>query len=187
MKTQKLLQGINIYLIGMMGSGKSTIGKILAQRLDYRFFDTDILIERVTQQSINDIFVTQGETVFRDIETQVLSEVAACTRSVIATGGGIVLNSQNWSYLHHGLIIWLDVSIKLLKTRLINDTTRPLLKESDLTLKLKTLDEQRRNLYNKADLTIVINQNRTPESIVSEILEAIPTVIKPKVEANQFN
>ena len=95
MTMQQLLQGVNVFLIGMMGSGKTTVGQKLAQRLNYRFFDSDVLIERVTQQSINDIFATQGEETFREFETQVLSELAACTKSVIATGGGMVLKPIN--------------------------------------------------------------------------------------------
>ncbi|HAC63545.1 MAG TPA: shikimate kinase [Cyanothece sp. UBA12306] len=187
MEIAKLIEGINIYLIGMMGTGKSTVGEVLAKELNYRFFDTDILIERVTKQSINDIFKNQGETAFRDIESQVLSEVAACTRSVIATGGGIILKPQNWSYLHHGLIIWLDASIELLVERLTEDNTRPLLQETDLTFKLQTLEKERRNLYQQADLSIVIKKDQTPENIVYQILDQIPLVIKIKVETMKFD
>ena len=81
------LQGLSICLIGMMGSGKSTIGKELSIQLNYRFFDTDILIEQVIGRKIPDIFATDGEAQFRDWESQILSNVTACTRSVIATGG----------------------------------------------------------------------------------------------------
>ena len=84
------------------------------------------------------------------------------------------------------MIIWLDAPVELLKKRLAEDNTRPLLQETDLNLRLKTLDKERRSLYQKADLTIIINKNQTPEKIVYEILAKIPSVIKPKVEANQL-
>ncbi|MEA5510893.1 shikimate kinase [Crocosphaera sp. UHCC 0190] len=184
---QQLLQGVNIFLIGMMGTGKTTVGQVLAKRLSYRFFDTDVLIERVTQQTINDIFATEGEEAFRDIESQVLAELAAYTKSIIATGGGIILQQKNWSYLHHGLIIWLDSPVDLLIKRLAEDTTRPLLKATDLNLKLEFLLEQRRSLYAQSDLHIRINDQQTPDDIVTQILAMIPTVIKPKLEIFQNN
>ncbi len=174
---QELLRGINIFLIGMMGTGKTTVGKLLAQQLNYRFFDTDVLIERVTQQPINKIFATTGEENFRHIESQVLAEVSACTKSVIATGGGVILKPKNWSYLRHGLIIWLDAPVELLVQRLAQDKTRPLLQETDLTKKLYSLLEERKSLYAQGDLQILINKNDTPGVVVSNILEKIPSKI----------
>lgn len=185
MSIPQLLRGVNIFLIGMMGTGKTTVGKKLAQRLSYRFFDSDILIERVTQQRIKEIFATQGEETFRHLETQVLSELAACTQSVIATGGGIVLKSENWSYLHHGLIVWLDVSMPILTKRLAKDTSRPLLQATDLRVKLESLLEQRRSLYAQSDLRIIIDHEQAPDDVVEQILELVPTVVKPQLEISQ--
>lgn len=183
----KDLQGVSIFLIGMMGTGKSTVGQILAQAMNYRFFDTDILIERVANQSINDLFATQGEKSFRDLETEVLAQISAYTRSVIATGGGIVLRQKNWSYLHHGLIIWLDVPVEVLIKRLAEDQSRPLLQTTDLREKLDSLLEQRRSLYSLADLHIKIAR-QTPSEVVEEILQAIPTVLKDQPMApSNFN
>jgi shikimate kinase len=170
----KQLQGINIYLIGMMGVGKSTVGKLLAEKLGYRFFDTDTLIERVAQKTIPDIFATEGEASFRQLESQVLNELSAYTRSAIATGGGIVQKPMNWSYLRHGLIIWLDADLELLNKRLEGDDSRP------LASKLESLLETRRPLYDQADLHIRIQPEQTPEEIVREILTQIPTVLKPQ-------
>lgn len=179
---QELLQGINVFLIGMMGTGKTTVGKLLAQELGYRFFDTDVLIERVTQQPIDKIFATTGEKNFREIESQVLAEVAACTKSVIATGGGVILRAQNWSHLRHGLIIWLDSPVELLTARLVDDQARPLLQKTDLTSKLNYLLEQRRPLYAQGDMRICINKNDTPEMLISKILKNIPSKIRSKLE-----
>jgi shikimate kinase len=184
------LQGLNLYLIGMMGTGKTTIGQVLAKELGYRFFDTDVLIERVAQKSINDLFAEEGETFFRNLESQVLGEVSVCTRSVIATGGGVVLRPLNWSYLRHGLIIWLDAPISLLVERLAEDNTRPLLKIDNLALKLETLLAERKSLYQEADLQIAIAKNENPEQIVSKILEQIPNVLKSyekPTQADQLN
>ena len=181
------LQGLNLYLIGMMGTGKTTVGQRLAKELGYRFFDTDVLIERVAQKSINELFAENGEAFFRELESQVLGEVSACTRSVIATGGGAVLRPVNWGYLRHGLIIWLDAPISLLVERLGEDNTRPLLKMDNLSLKLETLLAERKSLYQEADLQIAIAKNENPEQIVSKILEQIPNVLKSDKQSNQVN
>lgn len=173
-----LLQGLNIYLIGMMGVGKTTVGKLLAEELNYRFLDTDSVIEELTKKSITDIFKEEGETVFRDIETQVLAEVSTYIKSVISTGGGIILKPQNWSYLHYGLTVWLDAPIDLLIERLAEDNTRPLLKEENIELKLQSLLDERKSFYAQADLHILIENNQTPEQIVTNIINLIPTKIK---------
>ena len=173
-----LLQGINIFLVGMMGSGKTTVGKELAQHLKYRFFDTDTLIEQIKQKTINDIFLEEGEEAFRILESNILSELASCTKSVIATGGGIVLERKNWSYLHHGLIIWLDASIPLLTKRLNNTTSRPLLKQNQLSIELDALLKKRHVLYEQGDLKVIINEHDSSDDTVNKILKSIPTVIK---------
>ncbi len=177
------LQGLNIYLIGMMGTGKTTVGQVLARKLSYRFFDTDVLIERVAQKSINDLFAEEGETYFRDLESQVLNHLSAYGRSVIATGGGIVLRQLNWSYLRDGLTIWLDAPVDLLVERLAADDTRPLLKTDELPHKLTTLLTERKALYQEADLHILIEAQETPDAIADKILNAIPTVLKNQEEA----
>lgn len=121
-----LLQGLNIYLIGMMGSGKTTVGNHLARDLDYRFVDTDQTIEAIAKQPVSEIFAQSGEGYFRKLETKVLAELSVYTRSVVATGGGIIQQQMNWSYLKHGLIVWLDVDLEILKARVAKDQTRPL-------------------------------------------------------------
>jgi shikimate kinase len=115
------------------------------------------------------------------LETNVLAELAAYTRLAIATGGGIVLKQDNWSYLHHGVIVWLDVSLETLQSRLQEDTTRPLLQETDLTTKLQTLLQQRQSLYAQADVHILCDRDAFPEQVVEQVLEGIQRVIKPTV------
>jgi shikimate kinase len=168
------LQGTSLYLIGMMGSGKTTIGTLLADRLSYQFFDTDQLIEQITQQSVSQIFAASGEPVFRQIETQVLGEVSSYMRKVISTGGGVVTTPENWGHLRNGVIIWLDVPIEVLTSRLESDTTRPILQSAtDLETKLTSLLETRSTLYSQADLRIAIGADETPEIICDRVLEVI--------------
>ncbi|NER06556.1 MAG: shikimate kinase, partial [Okeania sp. SIO3C4] len=111
---KKLLQGVNLYLVGMMGAGKTTVGELLAKDLGYRFLDMDSLISQVAGKSINEIFADRGEAGFRQLETNVLAEVSSYKNLTIATGGGIVINPFNWSYLQHGIVVWLDVPIEVL-------------------------------------------------------------------------
>lgn len=172
-----VLQNVNLYLIGMMGSGKTTVGRLIAQQLGYRFFDTDVLIERVTGKTINTLFAEEGEENFRVLESRVLAEVAACTRSVIATGGGVVLRSENWGFLRHGVVVWLDAPIAVLVDRLREDRTRPLLQPEDLEIQLTTLLAQRQSRYAEADLKIAITETQTPAAIAFEILTQLPSVL----------
>jgi shikimate kinase len=167
------LQGLNIYLIGMMGSGKSTIGPILAERLGYGFLDTDPTIEKLVGQTVREIFQTVGETEFRQIETQVLAEVSAYIRLVVATGGGMPIKQENWNHLHQGLVIWLDPDVDLLVERLQGDTTRPILDTpEDLQSKLNQILAERHERYAEANIRIPITQNLTSEEIIDRILEA---------------
>jgi shikimate kinase len=174
------LKGLNLYLIGMMGCGKTTVGQLLAKKLRYRFFDTDGVIVQSTGYEISQIFAESGEPTFRQIETQVLSEISAYTRLVVATGGGIILERMNWSYLHQGLVVWLDVPLETLIQRLQWDTTRPLLQDPDPPQKLKHLFAQRQPLYAQADLQIKVQPEATSAQVVEQLLTAIPQVLRSK-------
>jgi len=182
-----LLRGMSIFLIGMMGTGKTTVGQLLAKEISYRFFDTDVLIERVLAKSISEIFAQEGEAIFRDVETQVLCQLCAETRSIVSTGGGVVLNPKNWSHLRHGLVIWLDAPVPVLVERLSADDTRPLLRSEDLTQKLTQLSQERRSLYSEADLHISIESLATPAQIVTDILEALPRALKTQINLSGEN
>jgi shikimate kinase len=176
------LQGLNIYLIGMMGAGKSSIGKLLAERLEYRFLDTDTTIEQLVQQPITEIFQTVGESEFRQLETQVLAEVSAYTRLVVATGGGIAIKLENWHHLQQGLVVWLDAPVETLVARLMEDASRPLLNTpGDLHSKLTEILAARRNRYAESDLRIPITSDLQPIEIVEQIVATIPTVLKTSV------
>ncbi|WP_233258606.1 shikimate kinase [[Phormidium] sp. ETS-05] len=174
----QLIQGINLYLVGIMGAGKSTVGRILARELGYRFFDTDNLIAQIAGKSITEIFAEAGEDGFRELETKVLSQLCAYKNLVVATGGGMVLRRENWSYLHHGIVVWLDVPLDVLQTRLQGDATRPLLQDPDPWGKLRSLLDQRLHLYAQADVKIKVTAEATPQHLAQEVLMAIPQVLK---------
>lgn len=173
------LNKTNLYLIGLMGAGKSTVGQLLAQRLGYQFFDTDVLVEQVARQSIATLFATAGEAAFRDLETQVLAELSAYGGMAIATGGGIVLKRQNWSYLHHGVVIWLDASVDVLYERLKQSSDRPLLQTANPQHTLQQLFEQRQPLYAQADVQVTVQAIDTPEQVSNNVLTALRQVITP--------
>jgi shikimate kinase len=189
-----LLQGLNIYLIGMMGSGKTTVGQHLAQSLNYKFIDTDQIIEAIalkyrlidTDQTIEAIakkpipaiFEKLGEARFRELETQVLGELSVYTRTVISTGGGIIQEQMNWSYLRHGLVVWLDVDLEILKKRVAQDPNRP------LADKLEPLLNLRRPLYAQADLQVAPELEQSPQEVAAQIEELIPSVLKSQVRLN---
>ncbi|MGB3266181.1 MAG: shikimate kinase [Microcoleus sp.] len=173
-----LLRGVNVYLVGMMGAGKTTVGRILARELKYRFFDTDELIVRVANQSIAEIFDREGEEAFRELETKVLNELSAYQNSVVATGGGIVARSTNWGYLHYGIVVWLDVPVDQLCDRLRSDSTRPLLREGDLKSKLQSLFNERKRFYAQADVRVCTSGGERPQEVARRAIEEIKKIIK---------
>ena len=172
------LQGTNLYLVGMMGSGKTSTGRPLAERLGYGFVDADAVIEQAAGCSIPDIFDRDGEAGFRSLESKVLSAISQRHSLVVATGGGVVTQPENWGMLHSGIVIWLDVVPDQLLQRLNADSTvRPLLQTNDPEAALNALLNERRPLYAEADLTVVIN-DETPEAVADGILQLVPSLLK---------
>ena len=177
------LEGLNLYLVGMMGSGKSTAGRHLAELLGYRFLDADQSIEQVAGRTIPAIFASEGEAGFRDLEAAVLNQIASWHSLVVATGGGVVTRPQNWGQMRQGVVIWLDAPDALLLERLSADPTpRPLLQADDPAARLATLMAERRPLYAQADLHIV-QDGRSPEQVAAQILEALPGILKERSSA----
>ncbi|AGY56877.1 shikimate kinase [Gloeobacter kilaueensis] len=172
-----MFNGVSVFLVGMMGAGKSTVGRLLAQRLGYQFLDLDELIEQIGGSSISDIFAQQGEAAFRDLESRVLAEVCAYTRLVVATGGGVVTERRNWSYLHHGLIVWLDAEIETLKSRVAGAPgVRPLLAGGDTGERLAGLLAQRATFYAQADVRVP--SEASPAEVVDLTLAALALRLK---------
>ena len=181
------LQGTNLYLVGMMGAGKTTAGQALAQALGYQFFDTDAVAVTVAGQSISDIFEQQGEAAFRQLETAVLAQISAYPRLVVATGGGIVTQPHNWSYLHHGIVVWLDVPLELLQQRLAGDRQRPLLQRPDWPATLADLWAQRQPLYAQADIQVTVAAAEKTGIIVDRILALVDQRIRPSLPSAELN
>jgi len=155
-----------IYLIGFMGSGKSTVGIALADKLEKTYVDTDQFIVDTHQQQIADIFQKFGENTFRNYETNALKEVS--TYEVVSTGGGIVEKNENLQTMQkNGLIIYLHASFKEIENRLENDQTRPLWKSDDEE-KLK-LYLRRLSMYEKYADHIIHTDKKTVNEIVQEI------------------
>ena len=179
------LEGLNLYLVGMMGSGKSSAGRHLAERLGYRFLDADSSIEQVAGRSIPELFASEGETGFRDLEAAVLNQIASWHSLVVATGGGVVTRPENWGQLQQGVVIWLDAPDALLLERLSADPTpRPLMQSADPAARLAELMTQRRPLYAQADLHIV-QDGRSADQVAEQVLEALPGVLKERTAAPQ--
>ena len=172
------LGGRSLYLVGMMGSGKTSTGRPLAEQLGYGFVDADAVIEQAAGCSIAEIFENDGETGFRTLERQVLSAISQRHSLVVATGGGVVTQQENWGVLHSGVVIWLDVMREQLLKRLRADSNpRPLLAQPDPEAAVDALLEARRPLYAEADLTVVI-EDETPEQVADGILQLLPQLLK---------
>ena len=172
------LGGRSLYLVGMMGSGKTSTGRPLAEQLGYGFVDADAVIEQAAGCTIPEIFERDGEAGFRDLENQVLNAISQRHSLVVATGGGVVTQPENWGLLHSGIVIWLDVVPEQLMERLRADSTiRPLLQTEDPEAALNALLAERRALYAEADLTVVIQQE-TPAEVADGILQLLPTLLK---------
>ena len=172
------LGGRSLYLVGMMGSGKTSTGRPLAERLGYGFVDADAVIEQAAGCTIPEIFEQDGESGFRAIETQVLNAISQRHSLVVATGGGVVTQSANWGLLHSGIVIWLDVDREQLLKRLRADTTaRPLLQRPDPEAALDALLNERRPLYAEADLSVVIDEE-PPDVVADGILQLLPSLLR---------
>lgn len=140
----------NIVLIGFMGCGKSTLGRILHQKIGYSHVDTDHLIEQEAGQSIPDIFSSQGEESFRDQETCLLEQMVQqqCSRQIISTGGGMVIREKNRQLLRDlGFVVWLSCSPEEIFTRTSRTRDRPLLQCDDPMAAITNLLDQRTPLY----------------------------------------
>ena len=160
----------NLFLIGFSGSGKSSVGKQLAKRLDYNFLDTDRIIEENTGQTIDETLRFKGEKEFRKIETRVLSEIDYSKKNIIATGGGIPTIDKNIKIMQNeGSIIWLKASIDSIFSRLFKSKEiRPLLGSNVKKENINNLFNSRLNVYNIADNTIDTNDKKI-EQIINEI------------------
>jgi shikimate kinase len=170
-----LSPGRNIVLIGLMGSGKSVVGKRVAQRLGRPFVDTDEVVEREARKSIPQLFAEEGERVFREHEAAAVRQVSALRGQVIAVGGGAVLNPANVTQLRStGDLVWLDASAEVLRERIERGGVerRPLLADADnLGLRLAMLAEERRPAYEQATHHVLNTNNRSLSQITDDVVD----------------
>lgn len=164
----------NIILIGFMGSGKSSVGIRLAERLSYQFKDTDQIIERKAGYTINQIFANHGEEHFRNLETDLLKDlILNLDKTVVSTGGGMPVREQNAKLLKElGYVVFLKATKETTLLRLRGDSTRPLLKGDDLEKKVERMLEARTPIYEKAAHKIVATDGRSIAELVELIMES---------------
>ncbi len=165
---------MKIFLIGYRCTGKTTLGKILAHRLNFNFSDTDRLIEQNLGFTIPEIIETQGWKKFRQIEKQILLNTKKEKNMVIATGGGIIINTHNQQFIKkNGLCIWLDADIKIIMDRMNTDnkkgTLRPALTDKNLFEETDEMLKKRDPLYRKTAHIRIDTSFNTPEEILNII------------------
>ncbi|KAK7318537.1 hypothetical protein RJT34_03240 [Clitoria ternatea] len=195
---QPYLNGRCIYLVGMMGSGKTTVGKIMSQVLGYSFCDSDALVEEeVGGNSVADIFKHYGEPFFRNKETDVLHKLSLMRQLVISTGGGAVMRPINWKYMHKGISVWLDVPVEALAQRIaaVGTNSRPLLHYeagdayTRTLMRLSAIFEERSEAYANANARVSLENiaiklgqrdvcGLSPTAIAIEALEQIDSFLK---------
>ena len=164
---------INISLCGMMGSGKSAIGKILANKLDYNFIDVDKMIEIDARKTIKKIFEEDGEEYFRYLEEKITINILEHKETIVSLGGGAIINKKIRSIIKkNSYNIYLNVNVDILTKRLQNSKTRPLIYKKNLKKELVNLISTREKFYHKADLIVKNEKNiiETAENIMKKII-----------------
>jgi shikimate kinase len=170
---------MNIFLIGMMGSGKSAVGAGLAHAIGYNFVDTDISIENDLGQSIDEIFAHFGEKYFRQVESRIFTGIATQDNYVVATGGGIILAEENRQHLKRcGTTVWLETDIEILAGRIKKDTAtvtkRPLIvKEQQVSDYLHKIYSHRKQLYQQCADIIICTDFLSVAETIQEIKASI--------------
>jgi len=160
----------NLILLGMMGVGKSALGKMVAEKLELAFIDTDIKIEEKCSMKISEIFKNKGEKFFRMVEEKEVLKSLKKNNCVIALGGGAFLNKTVRNHiLKDAVSIWLDVNLKILNKRIKWNNKRPLLDKKNSQKKINELYAQRKNIYKLANYKINCN-NSDKESILEKII-----------------
>ncbi len=166
-----------IVLVGLMGAGKSSVGRLLAKRLDLEFIDADHEIEQAAQCSIEQIFERHGEAVFRDGEQRVIARLLTGPAHVLATGGGAFMRKKTRDAIRgRGISVWLRADLDLLLRRVSRRKNRPLLRNENPRQTLEKLIEERHPVYAEADI-VVDSGNRPPATIVDTVIESIETFL----------
>ena len=168
---------MKIVLIGMMGSGKSTVGRMLAGRLKWRFFDSDKMIENEQGKAVSEIFAARGEGAFRSLEKEMIGRLMHEDEAVIATGGGAPLSEENWKAFGDSAVVWLKSAPGTIFKRLERGAglTRPLLKDAFSAERISGILKDRERFYRKAGFTVETD-GLEPE----ETAEKIMRLLSPK-------
>lgn len=166
---------MNVILIGFMGCGKSTVGIKLSYRLRRSLLDTDKIIEKEENRTISDIFVTDGEGYFRDLETQCLKKLIQTEKNqIISVGGGLPIRKENHTLLKElGTVVYLRAKPETIYERLKHDTTRPLLQGENPQEKIRALMGQRAAIYEKTADVIIDVDVKDFDTILDEIVEKL--------------
>ncbi|MDK4704361.1 MULTISPECIES: shikimate kinase [Rhizobium] len=163
----------NLVFVGLMGAGKSSIGRPVAQQLGLPFVDTDIEIERVSRMTIAELFAAYGEQEFRALETRVIKRLLKGGPRVVSTGGGAFINESTRLHVKRGsLSVWLKADLDVLWERVNKRDTRPLLKTENPKQTLENLMNARYPIYAEADIT-VLSRDVNKDIMVREVLAAI--------------
>lgn len=165
----------NIILIGFMGSGKSAVGIKLSYRLRHAMEDTDKLIEKEEGRTISEIFATDGEAYFRNLETECLTKlIQTSNQKIISVGGGLPIREENHALLKKlGTVVYLRAKAETIYERVKHDTSRPLLQGDDPKGKIQTLMAQRAGIYEKASDIIIDVDDKDFDTIIDEIVRAV--------------
>lgn len=170
----------NVYLVGMMAVGKTTVGRHLASHLEFAFHDTDRVIEQRAGADISWIFELEGEERFRDREQQVIEEMTRREGVVLATGGGAVLRERNRTLLRErGIVVYLRSGIDLIIERTRGDRRRPLLQVDDVRERIETLTAERGPLYESAAHVTITVDRRPPKRTAQEIARLLKGFQEP--------
>ncbi|MBF0557552.1 MAG: shikimate kinase [Nitrospirae bacterium] len=163
----------NIILTGFMGTGKTEVGKILSQKLGLVLIDADAEIEKEQRTTITEIFQSQGEAAFRDLESSMIKRLSTLHDIVLSTGGGVVLRQENIDALRkNGTIVCLSASPETILRRTGKNKNRPLLQTADPLQKIKELYEFRKPYYERADI-IIDTDNLVPLQVAEEVIKAV--------------
>ncbi|CDN49779.1 shikimate kinase [Neorhizobium galegae] len=172
-KARAVLGKRNLIFVGLMGAGKSAIGRLVAQSLSIPFIDTDAEIEKVSRMTISELFAAYGETEFRALETRVIERLLRGGPRVVSTGGGAFINENTRHQIKiGGISIWLKADLDVLWERVNKRDHRPLLKTENPRQTLENLMIQRYPIYAEADVT-VLSENVRKDVMVNEVLAAV--------------